>query len=66
MIFVVLLGYFYITKVIHLFREKFETFTEMLDMVAVAWQKASLVHADLSEYNILWHEGEPWFIDIMV
>ena len=45
-------------------KEKFETFTEMLDMVAVAWQKANLVHADLSEYNILWHEGEPWFIDV--
>ena len=36
----------------------------MLDMVAVAWQKANLVHADLSEYNILWHDGEPWFIDV--
>lgn len=45
-------------------KEKFETFTEMLDMVAVAWQKANLVHADLSEYNILWHDGEPWFIDV--
>ena len=45
-------------------KEKFETFTEMLDMVAVAWQKANLVHADLSEYNILWHGGEPWFIDV--
>jgi len=45
-------------------KEKFETFTEMLDMVAVAWQNANLVHADLSEYNILWHEGEPWFIDV--
>jgi len=45
-------------------KEKFETFTEMLDMVAIAWQKANLVHADLSEYNILWHDGEPWFIDV--
>ena len=45
-------------------KEKFETFTEMLDMVAVAWQNANLVHADLSEYNILWHDGEPWFIDV--
>ena len=44
--------------------EKFETFSEMLDMVAVSWQKANLVHADLSEYNILWHDGQPWFIDV--
>ncbi len=45
-------------------QEKFETFTEMLDMVAIAWQNANLVHADLSEYNILWHDDEPWFIDV--
>ena len=44
--------------------KKFETFSEMLDMVAVSWQKANLVHADLSEYNILWYEGQPWFIDV--
>ena len=45
-------------------QEKFETFSEMLDMVAIAWQNANLVHADLSEYNILWHDDEPWFIDV--
>lgn len=22
------------------------------------------MHADLSEYNILWHEGQCWFIDV--
>ena len=22
------------------------------------------MHADFSEYNILWHEGEPWVIDV--
>ncbi|MBO96718.1 MAG: serine protein kinase RIO [Euryarchaeota archaeon] len=44
--------------------KKLETFSEMLDMVAVSWQKANLVHADLSEYNILWYEGQPWFIDV--
>ena len=45
-------------------QEKFETFSEMLDMVAIAWQNANLVHADLSEYNILWHDDEPGFIDV--
>ena len=23
-----------------------------------------MVHSDFSEYNILWHEDEPWIIDV--
>jgi RIO kinase 1 len=38
-------------------------FEEMLEFLRVCWQKAKLAHADFSEYNILWHEGEPWVID---
>jgi RIO kinase 3 len=32
-------------------------------MVAI-YRDAELVHADLSEYNILWHEGACYFIDV--
>ncbi|XP_017152038.1 serine/threonine-protein kinase RIO3 [Drosophila miranda] len=28
------------------------------------YNEAKLVHADLSEYNILWFEGKCWFIDV--
>jgi serine/threonine-protein kinase RIO1 len=28
------------------------------------YHKAELVHADLSEYNILWCKGDCWFIDV--
>ena len=28
------------------------------------YQKCRLIHADLSEYNMLWHEGKVWFIDV--
>lgn len=28
------------------------------------YHNALLVHADLSEYNILWSEGQCWFIDV--
>mgnify|MGYP003322594531 FL=1 len=38
-------------------------FEELLEMAAVIWQTCDLVHADLSEYNILWHDGRPWVID---
>ncbi|MDP7001992.1 MAG: serine protein kinase RIO [Candidatus Thalassarchaeaceae archaeon] len=39
-------------------------FEELLEMVAVNWQTCDLVHADFSEYNILWHEDQPWVIDV--
>ena len=28
------------------------------------YHKANLIHADLSEYNILWHENKIWIIDV--
>jgi RIO kinase 3 len=28
------------------------------------YENAQLVHADLSEYNILWHNNQCWFIDV--
>ena len=33
-------------------------------MTAVNWQICDLVHADLSEYNILWKDNIPWIIDV--
>ena len=39
-------------------------FDDILEMLAVCWQTCDLAHADLSEYNILWYDGEPWVIDV--
>jgi RIO kinase 1 len=40
-----------------------ETFDKIIGMIQKGYTKAGLVHADLSEYNILWSEG-PVFIDV--
>ena len=41
-----------------------EVFDYLIRFTATAWQKANLVHGDLSAYNILWHEGEAIVIDV--
>lgn len=28
------------------------------------FQECNLIHADLSEYNMLWHDDRLWFIDV--
>jgi RIO kinase 1 len=35
-----------------------------LYFLAVCWQRARLVHADFSPYNILWHDSSPLVIDV--
>ena len=40
-----------------------EVFNQLMEMVETGYQKAGLVHADLSEYNIMWL-GEPVIIDV--
>uniref|UniRef100_A0A8D3EAN3 Serine/threonine-protein kinase RIO3 n=1 Tax=Scophthalmus maximus TaxID=52904 RepID=A0A8D3EAN3_SCOMX len=37
---------------------------QVLHMMQQLYQECNLVHADLSEYNMLWHEGKVWFIDV--
>ncbi len=39
------------------------TYRDIIKMIKMGYTKAKLVHADLSEYNILW-VGEPVFIDV--
>ena len=40
-----------------------KVYREIVRFMKRAYQKAKLVHGDLSEYNILFHEGEPYIID---
>ncbi|XP_065355665.1 serine/threonine-protein kinase RIO3 [Calliphora vicina] len=39
-------------------------YDEVVDAMHKLYNEAKLVHADLSEYNILWHDGKCWFIDV--
>ena len=41
-----------------------EVFDDLLEFLAVAWQKSNLVHADFSPFNILWHQGRAVVIDV--
>lgn len=39
-------------------------YEEVLDMMTKMYKEANLVHADLSEYNILYYEEQCYFIDV--
>tara|TARA_X000001036_G_scaffold159801_1_gene151606 strand:- start:311 stop:1279 length:969 start_codon:yes stop_codon:yes gene_type:complete len=39
-------------------------YDELLEFLAVAWQKAKMVHGDFSPYNIMWHDDRPVVIDV--
>ncbi|PSN31013.1 Serine/threonine-protein kinase RIO3 [Blattella germanica] len=41
-----------------------EAYTQILATMKKLYEDAQLVHADLSEYNILWHNKQCWFIDV--
>ncbi|KAF2821840.1 Serine/threonine-protein kinase Rio1 [Ophiobolus disseminans] len=41
-----------------------DLYIEMLAYMRVLYQTCRLVHADLSEYNVLYHEGKQWIIDV--
>ncbi|MHA1557737.1 MAG: RIO1 family regulatory kinase/ATPase domain-containing protein [Candidatus Heimdallarchaeota archaeon] len=40
-----------------------EAFDEIIEQMWIMYNKAKLIHGDLSEYNILFHNGLPIFID---
>jgi len=40
-----------------------KVYREIVMFMKRMYQKARLVHGDLSEYNILFHEGKPYIID---
>jgi len=39
-------------------------YSQVVEMMEQLYSVCHLVHADLSEYNILWYEKEAWFIDV--
>ncbi|MFX1260409.1 MAG: serine protein kinase RIO [Promethearchaeota archaeon] len=45
-------------------KDPIKLFNEILDFIKKLYQKAKLVHGDLSEFNILYHNQKPVVIDI--
>ncbi|XP_077989999.1 serine/threonine-protein kinase RIO3-like isoform X2 [Glandiceps talaboti] len=41
-----------------------DAYFQCVKMMKIMFQDAKLVHADLSEYNMLWHNDLVWFIDV--
>merc|ERR1711971_1312510 len=41
-----------------------DAYNQVVEMMVQLYQVCHLVHADLSEYNILWWEKECWLIDV--
>ena len=41
-----------------------KTYNNIINMIVTGYEKAGLVHADLSEYNILWWKKKPVIIDV--
>ncbi|XP_053958672.1 serine/threonine-protein kinase RIO3 [Anastrepha ludens] len=39
-------------------------YAEVIAAMHKLYNEAKLIHADLSEYNILWHDGKCWIIDV--
>ena len=37
---------------------------QVISMMHRLYRECNLIHADLSEFNILWHEGRCWVIDV--
>ncbi|KAJ7338744.1 hypothetical protein JRQ81_012646 [Phrynocephalus forsythii] len=41
-----------------------EAYNQVVHMMQQLYKECGLVHADLSEYNMLWHKGQVWLIDV--
>ncbi|KAL9962862.1 hypothetical protein ACROYT_G032010 [Oculina patagonica] len=45
-------------------RQLQQAYKQCVEMMCTMYQKCKLIHADLSEYNMLWHDNRVWFIDV--
>lgn len=41
-----------------------QAYLECIKSLQLLYSKCNLIHADFSEYNVLWHDNKCWFIDV--
>ncbi|GFR78925.1 serine/threonine-protein kinase RIO3 [Elysia marginata] len=41
-----------------------DAYEQTVELMKKLYHACGLVHADLSEYNLLWHDGKVWVIDV--
>nr|CAB3265589.1 serine/threonine-protein kinase RIO1-like [Phallusia mammillata] len=44
--------------------QKKSAYEQVLSMMKTLYHECKLIHADLSEFNLLWHDGKVWMIDV--
>ena len=53
------------TQDVHLSPSRLQACFDLLVAdLQLMYRECRLVHCDLSEYNVLYHDGSPWIIDV--
>lgn len=45
-------------------KQQAKAYEQVVEIMKTMYQKCHLVHGDLSEFNLLWHENKVWVIDV--
>ncbi|RXG57347.1 Serine/threonine-protein kinase RIO3 [Armadillidium vulgare] len=46
------------------YKEWEEAYKQVVDIMTTMYHSCKLIHGDMSEYNVLWHDNKCWVIDV--